>query len=144
MIDQEPELETYIGRTSYGNMAAMEAALNNYNVLVLPDTLFAKLIMVFPIDEGIVIDSRRDGYHESAVIFKPESFRFVDAISEAEVRFSPSKKGEPPKLLAHEHNPGNLLAQNSRLAIKKTGGRRPLEFRLSIPKALIVIKNNSG
>ena len=127
----------YIGRTTYGNIVSMETrVVPECNIPIESRDFFAEAVMAIPI-KGFNIDGRVGNIEDSAFIVAPEIPKVVGPENSICVAF---KAREERQLFAHSDNPAVILATDSVVQIVKKENKMPLDFRLTIFKALVLIK----
>jgi len=134
-------LDRYIGRTSYGNAANLEIGVLRFCEVPLERfDLAAGLVVVIPMEGETIVEGRIGDYQEIASIVTPEIFRIIDRHRRIEVNFKPSKKGQRSELLTDLARPGVVSAADSVLGITQNNEEMPLDFRVSICRALVIAK----
>ncbi len=127
----------YIGRTTYGNIVSMETkVVPGCNIPIEARDFFAEAVMAIPI-KGFNIAGRVGDIEDSTFIVAPEILKIVGPENSICVVFK-TRGGR--QLLAHPDNPAVILATDSVVEIVKGENEMPLDFRLGIYEALVVMK----
>ena len=141
MLDIDLNLGKYIGRTSYGNVVALEVGiLGSCNIPMEPCNLTTGLVMTVPMEGEAIIDGRLGNCQESASITVPEIFKIIDPERAIRIGFKGAGKNQSPELFASPAHPEIISAANSVLAIKQESKNPPLDFRVAVSKALVIVK----
>jgi len=128
----------YVGRTTYGNIASLEAqVVPRCNIPLEPRDFSVKMVMAIPM-EGVRVDGRIGKIEDSTFITTPEILKVADSENPVQMAFKVSRGRRSLELLTHPDNPAIVLVANGILQVAKSENKMPLGFRLDISKALVI------
>lgn len=132
--------DKYIGRTTYANIISLEAEMvPACDVPLCPRDFSVEAVMAIPM-ESVRIDGRIGEVKGSTFIVAPEILKVISLESPVQMVFKAPRGRQSLELWAHPDNSAVVLAKNSVLQVQKKENEMPLDFRLDISEALVVMK----